>query len=335
MNWETVRSFLVEVGEEIADYAFHKLSTESSSELSAVHTISNSDTIYQIDSHAEEVIVQRLEERAHEFGGIVLVAEGIGENEISFYPKDTPEQNCVLRIIMDPIDGTRGLMYNKRSAFFLAGAAKNLGANTKLSDIHTAAMVEIPTSKMFLADSLSAIKNEGTRAHRRNIFTKELQSLEVCPSEENHLKGGFAQFARFFSPGRKELADIEETLLEDLYPNAKPGEILNFEDQYISTGGQLYEVLTGKDRFTADIRPALFKAFPHLRKGHVCHPYDMAALLVAEEAGIIVTDISGNTLDAPMDTDSPVDWIVYANENLRKIIQPMLNRILKKNNFSL
>ena len=333
MNWEKVRSFLVEVGEEIADYAFHKLGTESSSTLSAVHTISNSDTIYEIDSHAEEVIVEKLQEKAADFGGIILIAEGIGENEISFYPKGITEDDCALRIIMDPIDGTRGLMYNKRSAFFLAGAAKNLGSNTQLSDIQAAAMVEIPTSKMFLADSLSAIKNEGTKAHRRNIFTKEINPLEICPSQETHLKGGFAQVARFFSPGRKELAEIEEELLDRLYPDAKPGEILNFEDQYISTGGQLYEILTGKDRFTADIRPALFKAYPHLRKGHVCHPYDMAALLVAQEAGIIISDISGNELNSPMNTTDPVNWVAYCNPNLKKIISPQFLNILKKKNF--
>ena len=52
-----------------------------------------------------------------------------------------------MRIIIDPIDGTRGLMYDKRSAFFLAGAAPNRGDSTTLQDIEVAAMVELPTTR--------------------------------------------------------------------------------------------------------------------------------------------------------------------------------------------
>ena len=67
----------------------------------------------------------------------------------------------------------------------------------------------------------------------------------------------------------------------------------------------------------------------HLRKGHVCHPYDMAALLIAEEAGIIITDIDQNPLNAPMDTHSPVNWIAYANKVIHQEVSPLFHKILK------
>ena len=42
-------------------------------------------------------------------------------------PEGTPEADAVWRVIVDPIDGTRGLMYQKRSAWILTGVAPNRG----------------------------------------------------------------------------------------------------------------------------------------------------------------------------------------------------------------
>ena len=41
----------------------------------------------------------------------------------------------MIRLIVDPIDGTRGIMYDKRSAWTLAGVAPQRGAGTHLGDI--------------------------------------------------------------------------------------------------------------------------------------------------------------------------------------------------------
>jgi hypothetical protein len=63
-------------------------------------------------------------------------------------------------------------------------------------------------------------------------------------------------------------------------------------------GGQFYELTVGYDRFNADLRPHSYR----LRGQHgglCCHPYDCAALLIAEEAGVILTDGTGAPLDGP------------------------------------
>ena len=88
MNWDKIRSFIVEIGEEIADYAFHKLSTESASTLSSVHTISNSDTIYQIDRHAEEVIVKNLKSALKNLVGLYLLQRALGKMKLASTQKD-------------------------------------------------------------------------------------------------------------------------------------------------------------------------------------------------------------------------------------------------------
>ena len=38
--------------------------------------------------------------------------------------------------------------------------------------------------------------------------------------------------------------------------------------------------------------------------GHCCHPYDLCTKLIAEEAGVIVTDPTGGPFDAPLDTET-------------------------------
>ena len=70
-----------------------------------------------------------------------------------------------------------------------------------------------------------------------------------------------------------------------------------FEDQYISSGGQLYELMAGHDRFVADLRPL----FERRRAGGAalcCHPYDLCTELIARELGVLVTDEQGLTARA-------------------------------------
>jgi len=55
----------------------------------------------------------------------------------------TPE----FTILMDPLDGTRGLMYGKRSAWMLAGAARGDDASLTLRDIFLAVQTEITTAE--------------------------------------------------------------------------------------------------------------------------------------------------------------------------------------------
>ena len=105
-----------------------------------------------------------------------------------------------------------------------------------------------------------------------------------------------------------------------------------FEDQYISSGGQLYELTVGHDRWVADVRPLVDAAWR--RRGQslgVCsHPYDLCTELIAREAGVIVTDPLGSSLDAPLDVFTDVAWIGFANATLRDRIAPLLAEILEK-----
>ena len=94
--------------------------------LAAVDRDEPSDTIYAIDVVSEEVIAEFAQTlgRKHSF---VLVSEGTpGSGTPKGVPYDSDTADWV--IIVDPIDGTRGLMYQKRSAWVLTGVAPNRGA---------------------------------------------------------------------------------------------------------------------------------------------------------------------------------------------------------------
>ena len=103
-----------------------------------------------------------------------------------------------------------------------------------------------------------------------------------------------------------------------------------FEDQYICTGGQFYELMTGRDRFNADLRPLLepLLARRGLALGICCHPYDVCTELIARELGVIITDLNGQPLSAPLDASTNVSWVGYANEAIQAQIEPLLQQVL-------
>lgn len=330
---QEIKELLCSAGALICDKVYHALQYQSQEERASVYREGEDDTIYQIDKQVEDVLLPLLASRASSVGGIALVAEGISTAEDPMiFPQDETWSEAAVRIIMDPIDGTRGLMYDKRSAFFLAGAAPNLSVHTRLKDIEVAVMTELPTSKQLYSDTLWAIKNQEAAGARRNLLTQERKNLVLRPSRASTIAGGFAQIARFFPPGRDILAAMEEEMLAQIFPDMPEGKALLFEDQYISSGGQLYELIMGHDRFVADLRACLFRKMKQDGKktGHVCHPYDICATLIGQESGILLTDARGNVLDAPLDTSSPVDWIGYANAAIRSEVEPVLQRIMEQ-----
>jgi len=55
-----------------------------------------------------------------------------------------------------------------------------------------------------------------------------------------------------------------------------------------------------------------------------------ATALVAEEAGVLLTDAVGAALDCPLDIHSDVAWVGYANPAIRAQIEPALQAELAK-----
>lgn len=293
------------------------------------------DTIYAIDRASEHLLVQLFEEELAKLAPLVLVAEGIEHGQLVL-PAGATEADAVWRVIVDPIDGTRELMYQKRSAWVLTGVAPNRGPDTNLQDIELAVQTEIPLLKQHLSDVLWAVRGKGSQAERFNRLTGERKSLELRPSRAATIRHGFAMIVRFFPGARDELAAIDEAIVQGALGPVEPGKAHCFEDQYLSSGGQLYELMMGHDRFVADLRPLVESVLKRrgLALGICCHPYDVCTELIAREAGVIVTDESGGLLRAPLRVEPDIAWAGYANAEIRREIEPLLQRVLKERGLS-
>ncbi len=284
------------------------------------------DTIFAIDRISEDVLLEHFAHLGATWS-FVLIAEGLGEDGITVFPQGTDPAQAELRIIIDPIDGTREIMYQKRPAWILTGVAPNRGSATTLAEIELAVQTEIPLVKQHLSDTLWALSGEGYGAERFNRLTGETLPLHLRPSQASTIAQGFGGIARFFPGSRAALAAIDDAVVEQALGPIQTGKVLAFEDQYISTGGQLYELMVGHDRWIADLRPVVY---PAENAGLCCHPYDLCTELIAREAGVIVTDHQGQPLSAPLDVTTGIAWMGFANLSLHQQIAPFLYTVLEQ-----
>lgn len=294
-----------------------------------VAAVTAADTIYHIDRLSEHAILAWFAAHWPKAWPVEVVMEGLEDRGAAIFPAGTPAGRTAFKCILDPIDGTRNIMYDKRSAWILGALAPQRGARTQLGDIVVAAMTEIPTTKQWRADQFSAVKGRGVRAQSVDVTTGRRAPLKVGPSQARDCRGGFAAISRFFPEGKELLARIEERLWDELYGLGRQAGPLVFDDQYICTGGQLAELIVGRDRFLADLRPLVFRRLG-LKSALVCHPYDICPAMIAQEAGCVIESPLGGALKVPLDTTSPVAWAGYANPALARHIRPVLRRLVRR-----
>ena len=327
MIHESLRGLLCQLGLAVRDAVLVGRRDLDAAGLSLVAGRAGGDTIYAVDKFGEEAIVRWF--RAHwpaDFP-VQVVMEGI-EHELCF-PQGVSLSGTDWKCLLDPIDGTRGIMYDKRSAWALAGIAPQRGDATRLSHIVAAAMTEIPTSKQWRADQFSATLTGEFLATGTDVRAGGNEKIFVAPSGAQTFDHGFASLVKFFPEGRTLTAQIEERLWDELIGLHSSDSPVVFDDQYLSTGGQFHELMTGHDRMVGDLRPLIFRTLD-LETSLVCHPYDCCAWLVLRKAGAVYEHPLGGFPDAPLDTQSGVAWVGYANETLAARARPALTRILEQ-----
>ena len=304
----------------------------AAAELARVDHDGVGDTIYAIDRISEEQLIEAFEEKISALGSVVLIAEGLPQGGKVVLPHGTHEEEADWRVIVDPIDGTRGLMYQKRSAWILTGVAPNLGEATSLRDIVFAVQTEVPLVKQHLTDQIWAVRGEPVHARRLNRITGEERDIPLRPSAAPSIAHGFATVSRFFPGAREVLAAIDDEMVADVLGAVQRGKAQCFEDQYIATGGQLYELMVGHDRFVADLRPLTDALFRNEGRalGLCCHPYDICTAMIAEALGVILTAPNGSRLDVPLAVEPDVAWVGYANAALRAQVEPALQAALRR-----
>ncbi len=323
------------VHEAIRDEVVAACESRSTEELAAVVGDDAGDTLFAVDRISEPVLLERFAELARDWP-CLLVAEGLGQDGRRVLPDGAKLEDAELLILVDPIDGTRGLMYQKRPAWVLTGVAPLEGRSADrlptLADIALAVQTEIPLVKQHLCDTMWATAGGGARAERLNRITGGRQPLALRPSRATTILQGYGGLSRFFPGARVELAGIDDEIHEQILGPPVRGRALAFEDQYISSAGQLHELIVGHDRWVADLRPLLepILAAQGRALGICSHPYDLCTELIAREAGVIVTDPFGAPLASPLDVFAEVGWVGYANPAIRALVEPALRAALRK-----
>ena len=305
--------------------------------LVSVAQTTDSDVKFDVDVAAERQVVDFCTTWAAEDGVcFVLVAEGVsrepGGLERVVFPEGADESRAQFVLIVDPIDGSRLLMYDKRSAWALSGIAPYRPEGCTLADIVVAVQTELHTSKQSLADTLCATRTSRAICERIDLATDKVASrFHPTPSTARTIDQGFATITKFFPGGKELAARIEESLAHRITGPIQKGRAAIFDDEYISNGGQLYELMMGHDRFIADIRPLVGNWL--VRRGlgvpGLCaHPYDMCTELIARQAGVCISQPDGRPLTAPLDTITDVAWAGYANQALKDLIEPHFQELL-------
>ena len=296
------------------------------------------DRIYRIDREVESTIEQAIHSWPESCLPLLLIAEGMGQDG-RMLVGDSSEQ-CRWRLIIDPIDGTRMLMYDKRSAWFLAAVCLDKGDTTTLADSVASVMVELPTSKQDRADAFVASSESGLRSLRFNVQEAEPPGAEravgfaCAPSRKTELQDGFATVLNMFPGTRQLAADLAERIAERCGVMTSLPTV--FDDHYISCGGLMAQLMTGRDLCCLDLRPQFNQILGRSNDDRFIesHPYDLAGLLAAERAGVIMTNAFGRPLKTPLDVHTGVDWCGYANASIRDLVEPIVQEWLAEHGIT-
>ncbi|MCK5940921.1 MAG: inositol monophosphatase [Planctomycetes bacterium] len=320
LDHHTLVPRLRELQREIRDALRAHMQTQTVEHMSRTVRDDAGDTIFGIDVEVEDLLLrycQRWGDEQH----FTLIGEGLPNEGITF--GQPGRGGPPFRLLVDPIDGTRGLMFDKRSAWCLMGAAPDRGPDTRLQDVEVAVMTELPTTRQCVGDVLWAVAGEPAQGERHDLMRQTIAPLPIAPSAARDLRHGFASVANFFPGGKAVIAELDEAIVRRAMGGWNPDKAEVYSDQYICTGGQLAEVALGRDRFVLDVRPLVYR---HLgvTSALACRPYDLCTWLVGQQAGCVVCDPFGEPLDAPLDVTTNLAFAFYANRQLADLMVPIV-----------
>lgn len=316
-----LRSLLTAMHEEIRDAVREDLGLQEKAFLSAAAYQGAGDVSFQIDVRPEE-IVRRTFGRASE--AVVVVCEGLGH---VIFPAGADESEAAWWVIIDPLDGSREISYGKRSAWVLSGVAQASRAPT-LADIVWAIQTEVPVLAQTTGVVLSAGSGQPTVAQSCDLTARSAAPVthELHPSTAASVRGGYAVFTDYFAGSHAITAQLADLVFDRVLGPVKSGEALAFNDQYLSTAGCMYLMACGTYRLCADLRPVVGRLAERSGRnvGLCAHPYDLCTYLIAQQAGVLLTDSAGAPLSYPLATDVDCGWVGYANQSIRDEVEASL-----------
>lgn len=271
----------------------------------AVLRFEGGDEVFGVDDRAEVALLGGLLSLVAADWPGTLVMEGHDE------PLAIGNQPGPWRYLIDPLDGTRPYLAGKRSAWILIGAGCH--AET-LEDLEIGVAVEVPIKR--IERGLTAWATTSGQLHvldeDLSVDNRPAKPVTLQPRQDGEVDRSFVTVSRF-APGSKALIGAwEDKLLAGL-------EV--YEDPWLCTGGLLMGLAGGADAAVFDPRPLLVPGTL------AAHPYDLAALVVARAAGVIVEALPPGPLDVPLDPHVGVAWAGYANAEIATMMRDRLTNL--------
>lgn len=259
------------------------------------------DDVFGVDARADEVLIAEIEHRCGSRWPGTLVIEGFDD------PVPVGDAGGPWRYLADPVDGSRPWLWGKRSAWVLLGAGREA---TTLEQLEVGACVELPTPRAAVALVAFAVAGDGPpRAVDDDIAGGPPRPAHLVPLSGDRLDHRFVTVLRYAIGTKATIGAWEDTVLAGLHV---------YEDPFISTGGLIMEVAAGRQAAVLDPRPMLIPTTPS------SHPYDLAGLVVARQAGVLVEALPPGPLDVPLDTTTSVAWAAYANPAIAELLRARL-----------
>jgi len=286
------------------------------------------DVTYGIDVPTERVLSDWLEEYAR-VGPLSLLTEDAGWRHagpdgrggrltLASFDHGGP------RIVVDPIDGTRNLMADVRSAWTVIGACRPGADAPRQRDVVLGVLTEIPDSRGRIARELFACSGRGAFTRLVDLETERAFDERTLRADDDaRADHGYFPFFRYMADLRPAIARVEAAFFARLAQHENAEIRSCYDDQYISNGGQLALLALGKYRMIADLRAELARV--RGRPTITSKPYDVSgAIVVAREAGCVITDANGRELDFPLDAVTPIGFVGWHNEATRARLAPHL-----------
>jgi fructose-1,6-bisphosphatase/inositol monophosphatase family enzyme len=292
------------------------------------------DTTFAIDACAESTIDAWLEARAR-CAPLSLLTEDAGwrhrgpdgaggTRELAGFDHGGP------RFVVDPIDGTRNLMADLRSAWCVVAACPPGPSEPRLAQAVAGVVCELPDSRARAGRVLWAVRGEHALLEQRTLADDALEWRRPLRVDgEARVDAGYFPFFRYLPSERVQLARIEAAFFARLARHERAVERRILDDQYISNAGQLALLALGTYRMVCDLRAHL--AARDGRETLSSKPYDCAgAIVVAREAGCQVDDAEGGRLDFPLDATTRVSFVGWHNLASKERMGPHLAAALRE-----
>jgi len=233
------------------------------------------------------------------------------------------------RLVFDPIDGTRNLMADLRSAWTVVGFAPPGAEPPRMRDCTGGIVSELPGT---LAGEYRRLSSDGRSCtlERRELRTNRPARADVTLRVDDDARAdhGYFPFFRYQPEQRPAIARLEAAFAARLVAHEGAEARSLYDDQYISSAGQLVLLALGRYRMVIDARELVARR--HGLAGPTSKPYDLAgALVCARAAGVRVRALEGGELDFPLDATTPVGFAAFVNEPTRARLEPHWHAVLR------